>query len=65
MPYIPPDKPHDQFTSAERKAWLANYHATAPERQKQSDRFALVATISLGAGLLLPMLGIVLAMLFN
>ena len=64
-PYTPPSKPLDDFTSEERKAWLANHFATAPERQKQSDRFRMTAVICLGTALLVPILAILLAMIFK
>lgn len=64
-PYMPPNKPTKDYTAEEARAWLENYFATAPERQKQSDRFYNSAVIWLGAGLLVPVLAILLASSFS
>ena len=55
-PYNPPkhlQKPHDLFTSEERKEWLAWYDAGQAQRDKDNEAFMASACYSLFGSLLL------------
>jgi hypothetical protein len=64
-PYERPNKPIEEFTSAERLAWLANHAATADERQKRSESIKRTAAICLGAALLFPILAFLVVFAFG
>lgn len=63
--YVPPHKPIDEYTPAERRAWLDNHLATAGERQKKSDRFYRTAMVSLSAAFIFPILCVVAALIYR
>lgn len=65
QPYTRPNKPIEDFTPEESRAYLDNHFATMPDRQKQADSFNKAAAISLGATLLVPIVAILLAMIFH
>ena len=55
-PYKPPFPASEADTSEKRQEWLAWHFASQEARDKQSSNFGVMAVISMGVALILPLL---------